>query len=71
MQNITHEMENLMFDDKEREEIIQLLKRQTEYFRANPAAAREFLIRGGFYAPDGEVAPAYREDPEDPRPQLP
>jgi len=58
-----------MLDDERSERIIQLLKRQTEYFRPNPAAAREFLLRTNIYTPDGELAPEYRDDPEEEPPQ--
>jgi len=65
-----------MLSEEEREEIRQLLREQTEYHRANPAAAREFLLSTGIYTADGELAPQYRsdyseEDDQQPQPQPP
>jgi len=55
-----------MFDQVDRERILRNLKKQTEYWRANPAAARAFLLSTGIYTPDGELAPEYRsDDPEE------
>ncbi|MCL2716665.1 MAG: hypothetical protein FWD68_19425 [Alphaproteobacteria bacterium] len=55
-----------MFDQIERERILRNLKKQEAYHRANPAAARAFLLSTGIYTPDGELAPEYRsDDPEE------
>ncbi|MCL2714976.1 MAG: hypothetical protein FWD68_10435 [Alphaproteobacteria bacterium] len=51
-----------MIDQEQHEAILQLLKEQTEYFRANPAAARAYFIKAGVLTEDGELAPEYRVD---------
>ena len=63
-----------MLDQEQRERIIRLLKKQAEYHRANPEAARAFLISAGIITEDSELAPEYRaDDPEavEPHPQMP
>jgi len=70
--NAALEMEVAMFNQEEGEDIKRFLKKQTEYFRANPAAARAFLLSTGTYTADEQLAPEFRaDDPEEVDPPPP
>lgn len=48
--------------DQQREALKLMLEEQAQYHKANPAAARAFLLKTGIYTQDGKLAPEYDGD---------
>ena len=54
-----------MASEAEIARLIAAMRRMREEVKGNPALAREHLLRAGIITESGELAPPYREEPQE------